>query len=64
MDIALDEYGTYFRTISLDKVDLLYSNPVKNSYTLKITFENNDINYTYQSVIESVKIIINSKQII
>lgn len=62
--IERDENGTYFRTMTFDKETMLFSDNVKNNYTLLIYYDKNNDNPIYQDAIESVRIIVNSRQII
>lgn len=62
--IESDEYGTYFQTITMDGEDLLYNNPKTNNYTLLVYYDENDKDAKYQDTVESVRLIVESSQII
>ena len=61
--VEKDEDGTYFQTFSMGNENLRYTSPKTNNYTLLIYF--GDLtNAKYQDVIESIKIVVDSKQVI
>ena len=61
--VARDSDGTYFQTFSLNSEVLYYTNPSVNNYTLLIYF--GDLtDAKYQDVIESVRIVVDSRQVI
>lgn len=62
--IALDQDNTYFQTFTFNSENLLYSTPKTNNYTLVIYFDATNKDAKYQDTIESVRIIIDSRQII
>ncbi len=62
--VAADEYGTYFKTITMPGEDLLYATPKTNNYTLLIYYNEDETNAKYQDTVESIKLIIGSQQII
>ncbi|MEE3343063.1 MAG: hypothetical protein VZS44_03125 [Bacilli bacterium] len=62
--IAPDEDGTYFQTFEFDQEELLYTTPKTNNYTLVVYFDETNTNAKYQDTIESVRIIVESRQII
>lgn len=62
--IEKDDDGTYFQTFSLEMRELYYASPETNSYTLLIYFDKNNNDFKYQGVIESVKIVVDSKQMV
>ncbi len=59
-----DEYDTYFRNITTPKQYFSHLYNEINEYTLVIYFDEIYNNYKYQDIIESIFIIINSKQTI
>ena len=61
---AADDDGTYFKTISLNQEQLLYTVPKTNNYTLVIYYDETDKSSKYQDTIESIRIIVDSRQII
>lgn len=61
--VELDGDGTYFKTISLSKEDMLYKDKVKNDYTLVVYYDKVNDNSLYQNMIESVRIVVDSRQI-
>ena len=62
--VAKDEYGTYFKTFEIESGELYYSNPSTNSYMLLVYFDKKNNDSKYQGMVESIKIIIDSRQII
>lgn len=62
--IEPDEDGTYFLIVTLPSEELIYSSPKTNSYTLLIYFDEVYTDAKYQDTIESIRIIINSQQMI
>ena len=62
--IARDADGTYFQTITLPKETLLYTVPKKNSYTIVVYFDESNKDSKYQDIIDSIRIIVDSRQII
>ena len=63
-DISKDEDDTYFQTFTFAKETLLYTTPTTNTYTLVVYYDATNTNPKYQDTIESVRIIVDSKQII
>lgn len=63
-EIKKDETGTYFRYLYTDKVSISHTEKVTYNYTLKVKFAKNYNSYIYQDIIEGVRIIIDSKQIL
>ena len=72
-NVAQDEDGTYFRTITTDTQDLLYRTPKTNSYQLVVKFPlsytdpntNTTTSYKvekYQDIIEAIEIKVESRQ--
>ena len=57
--IAPDQDGTYFQ-----REELLYSTPKTNNYTLVVYYDTTNKEAKYQDTVESVRIIIESRQII
>ena len=62
--IAKDADDTYFQTFEFSKETLLYTTPKTNNYTLVIYYDATNTEAKYQDTIESVRIIIESRQII
>lgn len=62
--IEPDSDGTYFKTIALNREELLYSNDVKNDYTLVVYYDKVNDNAMYQNMVESIRIVIDSRQIL
>ena len=61
--VEKDSDGTYFQTFSLDKEILYFNSPKVNNYTLLVYF--GDLtDAKYQDIVESVRIVIDSKQVI
>lgn len=72
-NVAQDEDGTYFRTITTDTQDLLFRTPKTNSYQLVVNFPlsytdpntNTTTSYNvekYQDIIEAIEIKVESRQ--
>lgn len=62
--VEQDDDGTYFQTFTLNEEELLYKSPKVNSYTLVINFLDYYNSDRYQDMVESIRIVIDSKQII
>jgi len=62
-NIALDEQGTYFRTMTTDKVYLSYKEGITNLYQLVVHFPANYNQETYQDIIELLEINVNAQQV-
>lgn len=62
-NIELDEQGTYFRTMTTDKVKLSYKKGTTNLYQLVVHFPANYNKEIYQDIIELLEINIDSNQI-
>lgn len=62
--IEYDDYGTIFKTITLNKEQLLYNTPSTNNYTLLIYYDSSNNDAKYQDTIESIRIVTDSRQII
>ena len=62
-EIAPDEDGTYFRTITTDTSYLKYTEPKTNIYQLVIYFPKVYNTENYQDIIESLEIIVKSEQV-
>ena len=62
--VELDSDGTYFQTFTFETEKLYFSNPTTNTYTLVVYFDKSNNDSKYQNVVESIKIIVDSKQII
>lgn len=58
-----DEYGTYFRKMTTEKITLPYTEGKTNLYQLVITFPTNYNNENYQDIIELLEIIVNANQV-
>ena len=63
-DISKDEDGTYFQTFTFAKETLLYETPKTNTYTLVVYYDETNTDSKYQDTVESVRIVVDSKQII
>lgn len=61
--VAVDEYGTYFRTMTTDKITLPYTQGKTNLYQLVINFPANYNTENYQDIIELLEIMVNAHQI-
>lgn len=60
----LDEDGTYFQTFTFEKEELYFATPITNTYTLVVYFDQSNNDAKYQDVVEGIRIIVDSKQII
>lgn len=63
-EIKQDEYGTFFRYITVEKETLNYNMPKTNIYQLVVHFPQNYNTEDYQDIIELLEITVDSKQII
>lgn len=61
---VIDEHGTYFKEIKVAKEYFNFLTDEENNYTLLIYFPKQFISYQYQDVIESIDIIVDSKQLL
>lgn len=59
-----DSHGTYFKEMKTNKSYFTYQYNETNNYTLLIYFPKTFVNYKYQDILESIFIIIESKQVI
>ena len=62
-NIAQDEHGTYFRTMTTEKVNLSYKDAVTNLYQLVVYFPKNYNQEIYQDIIELLEINVDAKQV-
>lgn len=61
--IALDEDGTYFRTMTTEKITLPYTQGTTNLYQLVVYFPANYDQENYQDIIELLEITVNAQQV-
>lgn len=61
--VNADEYGTYFRTMTTEKILLKYTEGKTNLYQLVITFPQNYNSEIYQNVLELLEINVNAEQV-
>lgn len=61
--VEYDKYGTYFRTITTDKIILKYTEGKTNLYQLVVHFPENYNNPMYQDIIELLEINVNGQQV-
>ena len=61
--VDLDEYGTYFRTMTTDKITLPYTQGITNLYQLVVYFPANYDQENYQDIIELLEITVNAQQV-
>ena len=59
-----DDDGTYFQTFTMNEEELLYKKPKVNYYTLVVKFSDYYRNYKYQDMVDSIRIVIDSEQVI
>ena len=62
--IERDDDGTYFQTFTMQEEELLYSSPKVNSYVLVVNFGDYYLHSEYQDLVESIRIVVDSKQVI
>lgn len=62
-NIALDEQGTYFRTMTTEKIYLSYKEGKTNLYQLVVYFPGNYNQEIYQDIIELLEINVNAQQV-
>ena len=62
-NIEKDEQGTYFRTMTTEKVKLSYKEAVTNLYQLVVYFAVNYNQEIYQDVIELLELKVDAKQV-
>lgn len=62
-NVNLDEHGTYFRTITTEKIYLSYKQGTTNLYQLVIKFPANYNQDNYQDIIELLEIRVNAEQV-
>ena len=61
--VNLDEDGTYFRTMTTDKITLKYTEGKTNLYQLIVYFPENYNQENYQDIIELIEINVNGQQV-
>ena len=61
--VDYDENGTYFRTMTTDKITLSYKEGVTNLYQLVVYFPANYNQEMYQDIIELLEINVNGQQV-
>ena len=61
--VNLDEDGTYFRTMTTDKITLKYTEGKTNLYQLVVYFPENYNQENYQDIIELIEINVNGQQV-
>lgn len=61
--VNADEYGTYFRTMTTEKILLKYKEGKTNLYQLVVTFPQNYNSEIYQNVLELLEINVNAEQV-
>ena len=62
--VDYDENGTYFRTMTTDKITLPYTKGVTNLYQLVVYFPANYNQEIYQDIIELLEINVNGQQVV
>lgn len=62
-NVAQDEHGTYFRTMTTEKNYLSYKEGVTNLYQLVVYFPANYNQENYQDIIELLEINVNAQQV-
>ena len=61
--VAQDEYGTYFRTMTTEKITLPYTEGKTNLYQLVVYFPDDYDQEKYQDIIELLEINVNGQQV-
>ena len=61
--VEYDEYGTYFRKMTTDKITLPYTVGTTNLYQLVVYFPENYNHEMYQDIIELLEINVNGQQV-
>ena len=61
--VEQDEDGTYFRTMTTDKITLKYTEGKTNLYQLVVYFPENYNQENYQDIIELIEINVNGQQV-
>lgn len=61
--VAQDEYGTYFRTMTTEKITLPYTEAKTNLYQLVVYFPEDYDQEKYQDIIELLEINVNGQQV-
>lgn len=61
---AADADGTYFRILTTDQIELLYTNKTENIYTLYVYFPSTYNNLKYQDLVDNIEIDVDSKQVV
>lgn len=62
-NVKKDEYGTYYRILETENRIFYYTKPETNTYRLLVTFPETYKSIEYQNIIESIEILVDSKQI-
>lgn len=63
-EIITDEYGTFYRKVGIPKRYFYYDIETTDKYTLVINFPIDYNNSIYENCIESIELIVDSKQVI
>lgn len=63
-ELITDEYGTYYRKVGIPTRYFYYDEPSTDKYTLVIEFPIEYNNSIYENCIESIELIVDSKQVI
>lgn len=63
-ELITDEYGTYYRKVGIPTRYFYYDEATTDKYTLVIDFPIVYNNSTYENCIESIELIVDSKQVI
>ena len=62
--VAADEDGTYFKTMVAPSENFSYTTDQQYSYQLVIYFPTTYMSYNYQDIVESIEIVVDSRQIL
>lgn len=63
-EINQDEYSTYFNKLIEYENVFSYGNPTTDTYILKVTFPEDDMDYTYQNIIDAIEISVEAEQLV
>lgn len=62
--VATDSDGTYFKTMLTASENFSYTTDQMNTYQLVVYFPSEYISHTYQDIVESIDVVIESRQVI
>ena len=62
--VAADSDGTYFKTMVAPSETFGFTQNQSNSYQLVIYFSSQYTSYSYQNIVESIEIVVDSRQVV